>query len=168
MNDERIRQILREGDPFAEGAGLNPEEVGEMRRTVLTAIPDRRERRFRLLPALALAGAATVAVLIAVLALRPEDKVPANVAPPRMAAVPVPVPPSPAPVVGSAPREETRAAQSRPHHHRKASRPSRTEDSLASLEIPKAPEETSPREIQFTTPGGTRIIWTLVPGKASY
>lgn len=170
MNEERIRKLLREGDPFAGEAGLNPEEVREMRRTVLTAIPGRRERR--LLPALALAGAAAVAVLIAVLVLRQNPGGTPKPAPPPqragMAAVPVPVPPSPAPVAEAAPREETRTAQARPRHRRASIRHPRTQDSVASLKASEEPKETVVREIQFTTPGGTRILWTVAPGKASY
>jgi cytoskeletal protein RodZ len=171
MNDEKIRQILREGDPFAGEAGLTPEEVREMRRTALTAIPERRERRLRLLPALALAGAAAVAVLIAFLALRQAPGGTPKPAPPRMAAVPEPVapvsPPS-APVASPVPRAETRTV--RPRHHRRpvAPRPPKTADAVASLEKPRESEGTALREIQFTTPGGTRILWTVVPGKASY
>jgi len=169
MNDERIRQILREGDPFAGEPSLTPEEIREMRRTVLNAIPDRRERSFRLLPALALTGAAAVVVLIAVLALRPGGKIPSKAVAPRIAAVSgpvVPVPPSPAPVTRPALREETPKVQSRHQHRHKTPRPSRPEDAVASLETPEGQAETAPRDIQFTTPGGTRIIWTLAPGKA--
>jgi hypothetical protein len=39
-------------------------------------------------------------------------------------------------------------------------------DTLAALETSPRQEETAIREIQFSTPGGTRIIWTLTPGKA--
>jgi hypothetical protein len=162
MNDERIRQLLREGDPFAGESTLNPEEIREMRRTVLNALPDPRERWFRLLPALALAGAAAVAVLIAVLALRPGSGAPPKAAPPRMAAVPAPAPPAPAPVAEPALREETRKIQPRHHRRPSAPRPPRTEETVASL------EGTALREIQFTTPGGTRILWTVAPDKALY
>jgi hypothetical protein len=164
MNDEKIRQILREGDPLTGEAGLTQEETREMRRMVLNAIPDQRERRWRLLPALALAGAAAVAVLIAVLVLQQNPEGTPKPAPPRMAAVPVPVPP----VTEPAPQEETRKVlpHARNHHRRPAApRPSsapQTEDAVASL------EGTALREIQFTTPGGTRILWTVAPGKASY
>jgi hypothetical protein len=168
MNDERIHQILREGDPFAEEPGLSPEEIREMRRTVLNAIPDHPERRFRLLPALALAGVAAVAVLIAVLILRQNPEGTPKPAPPRMAAAPVPIPPPSAPAADLVPREETRTVQPRPHRRRAVTRRPRTEDAVASLEGPKEPEETAVREIQFTTPGGTRILWTVAPGKASY
>jgi hypothetical protein len=165
MNDERIHQILREGDPFAGEAGLSPEEIREMRRTVLNVLPDHPGRRVRLLPALALAGAAAVAVLIAVLTLHPGSGAPPKPAPPRIAAAPAPVPPAPA--AEPAPREE---AKVRPRHHRRppAPRAPRTVEVVASLEPPKEPEGTPLREIQFTTPGGTRILWTVAPGKASY
>ena len=169
MNDERIRQLLREGDPFAGEPGLRPEEAREMRRTVLNAIPDQRARRFRLLPALALAGAAAVAVLIAVLALRPDSGRTPKPAPPRIAAVPAPVPPPSAPAARPTPQEEE-TPKVQPRHRRRppAPRAPRTGEALASLEPPKESEGTALREIQFTTPGGTRILWTVAPGKASY
>jgi len=166
MNEERIRQRLREGDPFAGETGLTPEEVREMRRTVLTAMP---ERRRRLLPALALAGAAAAAVLIAVFVLRPDPGAPPR--PPRIAAVPAP---SPEPVAQPPVLQETqplRGAEKRAGHHRRHRRPAappapQTHDTLATLEPSPRQEETAIREIQFSTPGGTRIIWTLTPGKA--
>jgi hypothetical protein len=39
---------------------------------------------------------------------------------------------------------------------------------VASLEKPGESGETALREIQFTTPGGTRIFWTVAPEKPSY
>ena len=161
MNDERIRQILREGDPYAGEPGLSPEEIREMRRTVLNAIPDHRERRFRLLPALALAGAAAVAVLVAVLALRPGSEITPKAAPPRIATVaPAPAQPVPPPVVRD---EERPKVRREPRQRRRAPVPApEPRETIASA------EETPVREIQFTTPGGTRILWTVAPGKASF
>jgi hypothetical protein len=163
MNDERLRQILRQGDPAGEGGGLTPDEARALRRTVLTAIP---ERKRRLLPVLALAGALATAALIAVLLLRPEP-VKAPAPPSRIATAPpvaqAPVPPAPRP----APKE----AEPRPVHHRHHPRsrvpaaPAIPEvhDTLASLETAE-PE----RQVQFSTPGGTRIIWILKSGKTSH
>jgi hypothetical protein len=164
MNDERLRQILRQGDPAEGDGGLTPEEVRAMRRTVLTAIP---ERKRRLLPVLALAGAVATAVLIAVLLLRPAP------APPRVAAAPTPPAPPIAPAEpaprplqereerGPAPRHHSQ------HHHRRSAPPvaPAITDTLASLETTDA--ETTERQVQFSTPGGTRIIWILKSGKAS-
>jgi hypothetical protein len=163
MNDERLRQILRQGDPAGGDGGLTPDEARAMRRTVLAAVP---ERKRRLLPIFALAGAMATAVLIAVLLLRP-----APVPPPRIATAPAPpappaaqTPAEPAPPVQKA--EERRPAHRRPRqpHHRRPAVPAAPEaqDTLAALETAG-----SERQVQLTAPGGTRIIWILKSGKAS-
>jgi hypothetical protein len=164
MNDERLRQILRQGDPAGEDGGLTPDEAHAMRRTVLTAVP---ERKRRLLPVFALAGAAALAALIAILLLRPEPaKAPV---PPRTATV-LPAP-QPAPIAQipaePAPRPSAREEERRPvhrhrqHHPRPPASPE-IHDTVASLETAR-PE----RQVQFSTPGGTRIIWILKSGKDS-
>jgi len=159
MNDERLRQVLRPGDP-AEGDGLTLEEVRAMRRTVLTAIPDRKRR---LLPVLALAGAVATAVLITVFLLRPAP------APPRVAAAPMPpVPPVAQAPAEPAPRPLQQSRHHSQHHHRRSAPPvaPAITDTLASLETTDA--QTTERQVQFSTPGGTRIIWILKSGKASH
>jgi hypothetical protein len=163
MNEEWIRRRLREGDPFAGEAGLTPDEVREMRRTVLTAMP---ERRRRLLPALALAGAAAAAVLIALFAFRPGAGAPPR--PPRVAMVTTPSPEPAAQPPVPTPAPELRRAEKTAVHHRRHRRPMAhtRNDTLAALETSPRQEETAIREIQFSTPGGTRIIWTLTPRKA--
>jgi hypothetical protein len=164
MNDERLRQILRQGDPAGTDGGLTLDEARALRRTVLTAIP---ERERRLLPVLALAGALATAVLIAVLLLKPE-RAPA---PPRVVAVSapsappiaqIPVQPTPQP---SQERAEPKLVHHRHHPHpRVPAAPASPEahDTLASLETAE-PE----RQVQFSTPGGTRIIWILKSEKDS-
>jgi hypothetical protein len=162
MNDERLRQILRQGDPAGEDGGLTPDEARAMRRTVLTAAP---ERKRRLLPVLALAGAVATAVLIAVFLLKPEPARPP--APPRIATAPpvvrIPAEPVPRPPQE---KEERRPVPRHPrqHHHRRPTTPE-VKDTLASLETTDA--GTVERQVQFSTPGGTRIIWILKSGKAS-
>ena len=169
MNDERLRQILRQGDPAEGDGGLTLDEARALRRTVLTAIP---ERKRRLLPILATAGAMVTAVLIAVLLLRPET-VEAPMPPPRIATAPAP--PAP-PIAQAVPAETTpqplpRDEKVRPvHRHRQQHHPIRpatpeppaAQDTLASLGSAE-PE----RQVQFSAPGGTRIIWILKSGKAS-
>ena len=163
MNDERLRQILRQGDPAA-GEGLTLEEVRAMRRTVLTAVPD---RRWGLLPLLALAGAVATAVLIAIFLLKPEPV--RTPAPPRIAAAPAtaarpPVQTVPQPPPQEAERRPIHKHRS-PHHLRRpvAPAPPEVNDTLASLETADVE-----RQVQFSTPGGTRIIWILKSGKASH
>jgi outer membrane biosynthesis protein TonB len=165
--DERLRRLLREADPAANDSGLTLDEVREMRRTALTAIP---ERRRRLLPVFALAGAATVAlILLAVLVLRPApEKAPA----PKVAAVPKrpvtqaiqPPPPKEEPKP-SAEKEKKKATVRRKHRAPKV-RPIIAEPEPVAILAQVEPAE-GPQQIQFSTPGGTRIIWLLSPGKAS-
>jgi hypothetical protein len=164
MNDEKLRQRLRGGDPFAGETGLTPDEVREMRRTALTAIP---ERRRRLLPALALAGAAAVAVLIALFVFRPDTGAPPR--PQRVATVTAPPSPPSREPEPAAQTPVLKKTEKKTLHHRRHRR-SMSPDTLAALEPPQPAEqkETPIREIQFSTPGGTRIIWTLTPGKASH
>ena len=166
MNDERLGQRLREGDPAMGENGLNPGEIHAMRRAVLAAAP---EPRRRLLPALALAGAAAAALLIALFALRPDPVQPP--APPRIATVPAQpqapraLRPSPARTEPPAREEKKKRPTQRRRHLRAAPEETAT---LAALEpAGNPPEEPGIRQIQFSTPGGTRIIWTLTSGKAS-
>ena len=174
MNDERLRDLnrrLRAGDPFAGETGLTPEEIRAMRRTVLTALP---EPRRRLLPILALAGAAAAILLISVLAFRPGSGASSHPQPaPQTAAVPAPLPPSatsqaePQIAVAAQPLPAGKGERKRRPHRPALDAPS-THTALASLEPSARQEETAIREIQFSTPGGTRIIWTLAPGKTSF
>ncbi|MFL6195342.1 MAG: hypothetical protein ACJ75H_14290 [Thermoanaerobaculia bacterium] len=168
--DERLRHILREGDPAAGDPGLTLEEAREMRRAVLNAVP---ERRRRLLPVFAWAGAAlvAVAVLVAALLLQRPEAAPA----PRVAEVVKET-------AGTAATAETPVAETektetvevtakkRPHRRRTpapaTSATSNSPDRIASAAPAVEPEE--PRQIQFSTPGGTRIIWVISPGEASH
>jgi hypothetical protein len=170
MNDERLRRRLREGDPATGESGLSPDEIHAMRRTVLAATP---EPRRRLLPALALAGAMAAAVLITLFALRPGPAKPP--APPRIAAVPA-RPTSPGP--RAVPQPLLPRAEPMPHGSAEKRRPIPRRRHLRSApeEIPtlaalepagNPPEEPGTRQIQFSTPGGTRILWTLTSGKTS-
>lgn len=158
--DERLRRLLREGDSTATDPGLTLDEVREMRRTVLTAVPERR-RKF--LPVFALAGAATVVlILLAVLVFRTApEKAPA---PPRIAVAPPPA----ITIQPPRPQEEPRPREAKketPVRHKRRTPKIRP--------VPMEPEPaavlaaTEPRQIQFSTPGGTRIIWLLSPGDAS-
>jgi hypothetical protein len=162
MNDERLRQILRHGDPASGDAGLTPDEVRALRRTVLTAIPERR-RRLAWLPA---AAAAAMALLLLALALRPWHGTPAP--PPRVAALPTPAPaptiaPTIAPVTAPTPAAIAATAAPSPEPP-KRSRPARRravrEPRIALASLPEA-REPAVREIRFSTPGGTRVIWQL-------
>ena len=163
--DERLRRLLREADPADGETGLTTEEVRAMRRTVLTAIPD-RIRRF--VPSPVLAGA-VVAALAAILLLwlggdhapvspREPARVATTAPPPR----PAPVPKAaaePAPSTDVAVAERTSSGTAREKRSREKRRPA--PEMLAKME-----EQPRARQIQFSTPGGTRVIWILTSDKA--
>src|SRR5687768_250860 len=81
--DERLRRLLREADPAATDPGLTLDEIHDMRRNVLSAYPERRRRLF---PVFATAGAVLVAALILIAVLIPRPEKPS--APPQIAVVP--------------------------------------------------------------------------------
>jgi hypothetical protein len=160
MNEDRLRQILREGDPAAQDAGLTPDEIHTLRRTVLNAIPESR-RRFGGLPLLA-AGTAVLILLALVLAFDPRHRQ-AMVPPPapRMATVTNPAPAPPAQEVVATPQGAAKSPEPRHRHPPRLPQmppaPRDTPVTVASLEV---------REIRFSTPGGTRIIWELAANDA--
>jgi hypothetical protein len=156
--DERLRRMLREGDPANAEGGLTREESHQMRRTVLTAIPEPR-RRFALSPALAGAAmAALVAILAILLWPRPEATAPQPPAPPRIA-VKEPVTDVKRTDVKRTDKKSTdvkrrtRAVAAGLRARRPAA--SAPGEQLAAVEGPHT------RQIQFDTPGGTRVIWVL-------
>ena len=164
MNDEliheRLRQVLRDGDPAAQEAGLTPDEVHAMRRAVLTSIPESR-RRFAWLPVLA-TGTAALIVLALIFARTPGHRPPASLpAAPQIAVIPTPVPAPPVLPAPAAPSQRSTKSV-RPAHRRTVrppqAPPARHDEpmTLASL-----PETSTVREIRFSTPCGTRIIWEL-------
>ncbi len=157
--DERLRRLLRETDSV--DPGLTLDEVRDMRRTVLSAVPEQRRRLF---PVFATAGAVLVAalILIAVLIPRPAPEKPS--APPQIAVVPLKaIQPPP-------PREEPRMTEEKAEEKKP---PVRRKRRAPVHRAPVEPEAVAvlasaePQQIQFSTPGGTRIIWLLSPGDDS-
>jgi hypothetical protein len=165
--DERLRRLLRETDAARTEPGLTSEEIHEMRRTVLTAIPERR--RFLLSPLLAGAAMAVLAA-VAVLLLWPRpERTPPPPAPPRIAvkepAKDVKRTDVERPAVRTETNRRTRAAAAGLRARRPA--PSTPGASSAGERIAAANEpETESRQIQFDTPGGTRVIWILTANNA--
>lgn len=168
--DERLRRLLREADPAADDPGLSLEEVREMRRTVLSAVPETR-RRWGLVPVLA--GMA-VAILMLVLGLLMQRGFPTATPrePQRVATAPrtLPAPVSEAPAQTEAPAvrvtpEKTMAPTAKVPRRRPAKR--RPSARRAPVPEPTMIAEAETHQIQFSTPGGTRIIWVLSSDKAS-
>jgi len=170
QRNDRLRDLLRQGDPAAGEPGLSTEEIHAMRRAVLTAAPERR--RFGLVPALASATTVALAVLLAVALWRGGE--PQGIQPPeeKIAAVkPEPRPPALRPITApsAAPEPSEEPAVREPVQRIAPPPPSLPEPEpptvLASVPEPSLPEpglaEPRTREIQFLTPGGTRVIWVL-------
>ena len=148
-----LRTALRRGDPAAGETGLTTEEVQAMRRTVLSAIPE--TRRSWLAPVLATAAGVALTVLVALVIWRAFQ-----------------VPPLPAPAIAEAvpARPPIPEIQETPIQEPvKPRRPAAVIARRAPVPLPSAPDrpiaeepEDSPtRQVQFETPGGTRIIWVL-------
>jgi hypothetical protein len=161
LNPDRLRQSLRQGDPAAQEPGLTADEVHAMRRTVLTAIPEPR-RQMAWFPLVAAGVAAAIALALAV-AFGPWHRPPVSRSPVQVAAVPTPpaAPPVP-PAMAQEPEKISRPA------HRHPKRAVRAPRVLPVLPVSQddAPVLTASlpvREIQFSTPGGTRVIWELAP-----
>ncbi len=169
--DERLQRILREADSAEGETGLTTEEVRDMRRTVLTAMPEPRRR-----PVLSpvLAGAAIVAAIVALMMWpRSESTTSPPPAAPRVAMKPRPemrpdmnaratagVPSGTSPVLVPSGTTVGSPAASAPGEEE----PDRLADAggiAQSIE-----EQPRSRQIQFDTPGGTRVIWILTSGNA--
>jgi hypothetical protein len=167
-----LRRILREGDPAAGEPGLHPEEVRAMRRAVLTAAPEPR-RRFLLVPAAAGLIVALGLVVLAVLWWRPvELSAPAReperraavAAPPAREPVPpaaVPQAPEPATEKAAAPAIARKPVRTRQPTVRPAPAPDPPQEREPEPPMVLAQAEPATRQVQFSTPGGTRIIWVL-------
>jgi hypothetical protein len=163
--DERLRSLLRETDPAASDPGLSLDEIREMRRTVLTAMP---ERRRRLLPAFAAAGAVLVAALFLIVILFPRPNPGKAPAPPRVAALPHrTVPPKPVQLSPQPPEEPRPRAEEKKEERKKTTvrRKRRTPAAPVPAEQEAVLAEAAGQQIQFSTPGGTRIIWVLTSDK---
>lgn len=160
MKDE-LRSILRKGDPAAGDPGLTPEEVQAMRRTVLSAVPEPRRRGW-LVPAMATAALILAAVIALSLWPTPKEEVVA-VRPPAIR--------PPLPLAEEGRGEGPVQPEKTPPHRPSAGRPAPQErEPPPSPQVQEEPEpivlaqaETPSTQIQFSTPGGTRVIWVLRP-----
>ncbi|HEY4591750.1 MAG TPA: hypothetical protein VIJ61_05040 [Thermoanaerobaculia bacterium] len=151
---DRLREILRQGDPAAQETGLTLDEAHTMRRAVLTAAPESR-RRMAWFPIMATGAAALLALALAV-AFGPWHRTPAPAppAPVRMAAVPAPRVAPPIPLAPATIPVKIRPARRHPVRAPKALSIHRDDSPMLTASLPV-------REIQFSTPGGTRVIWEL-------
>jgi len=168
--EARLRARLRAGDPASGDPRLAPEEIREMRRRMLAALPERRRPRLLL----ALASAATAALALALgLALHHEMPPPVPVPAPSPVTIPAP-PPATAPLLSTTQPITDRAPAARQvrasHRSRRRARNAvvATAAPAPAIVAAAAPEPSpAPLQIQFETPGGTRVVWVLEPAKPS-
>lgn len=155
MNDEKLREILKRGDPAAGDPGMTPEEIREMRRVVLSAIPEPRRRGW-LVPVMAGAAALILAAVIALTLWKPE---------PQKQAVRPPLPRAGegAPVVAEKKTLPSPAPQERESPPSPVREPEPEPEPQPEPEPVVLAQADGPTQIQFSTPGGTRIIWVLQP-----
>ena len=183
--EDRLRRLLRRGDPAGESEGIPAPALARMRARVVGAA-EARPRPLLGPFVWATAGAAGLLLLVA-LALRPgapsssplpEPRQSVTVPTPSMPAGPEaamePPPPavvasgvSPGPIAPGAPRRDVG------HRGRAAtiveptplsSSPTVAAAAAPALDLPQPPVSArKPLTVQFTTPAGTRIIWKLDP-----
>jgi len=163
---DRLREILRLGDPAAQEPGLIADEIHAMRRAVLTATPEPR-RQLSWFPLVATGTAALLALALAV-TFGPWHRSPAPGSPTQtrvqVAVVPTPVAAPPVTQKATAvpalePGKENTRWHRRSARARKALPNHQDDAPLLTASLPV-------REIQFSTPGGTRVIWELSAGNA--
>jgi hypothetical protein len=163
--NERLREVLRRGDPGGGEAGLTSEESQAMRRTVLSAVPEPRER-FRLAPVFFTVAAAVLSCVVGLSLWRAHDQ-PDRPAPTVQAARPaVPALPS-VPQAQPQPEPPLEVAVVSPPPRPRPMRSTRLMRQRPVEEVkPEEVQETTTRQVQFSAPGGTRIIWLLTTPSA--
>lgn len=109
---QRVRELLRRGDPAADGCDPDTRQLARMRRRILDAAPPPPLRGLRPFPALALSALVVMLVAVGWNLMRPA------VVPAQFERQPV-------------------AGQPEPGSERRT------------------------RQLQFSTPGGTRVVWIL-------
>ena len=183
-SDGELRELLNLGDPAGDGSEPAPEEINSMRRTVLNAIDTSPAvQPWLSRPYVTAAAMVTIALIALTILLRagPWGAVLQPEPGPVILAEPVP-----GVATESTPTESVAAAEEPPEAPVTEPSP----DPAIAAEVPDAAiaevpasageqptlaavEESpdvlpstvarEPRTVQFTTPGGTRIIWTLDP-----
>lgn len=173
--DRALRQLLQDTDPAAN-AELPPADVERLRRQVLAAAEERQRQRFfawmgSWQPALAAAGLAALVVLALLLARQAPSPNPTLNPEPRLAEH---EPTTSAPSPGADPTPPTttlqEAASQEATTTKRQRRAHRPQAQLASMAEPGSvmavtasaqPAAHRQQQIQFQSPGGTRIIWLL-------
>lgn len=178
VGEERLRALLREGDPAGASEPLAADEVQAMRRGMLGALraarADERSAPWRLpvLAATALAGVAGVVLGVlawrSVLDVKPVEPAPlVAVAPPAPSLPPGALEPPPAThAQAGAEARAPRSPQPPQARHPAGRRRPHPEASVRMAASGSSPAVVPVvREVQFSTPGGTRIVWVFASGQ---
>jgi len=167
--EDRLRALLRRGDPAADAAeGLPAHIAARMRARVVAATSDRHRPGFS--PFVWATAAAAGIVVIVAIAVRPEAPPPPGppelpASPPAVADAP-PVAPAPlsTPVVTPPAEVQRGVSEAGTRSAPVASSPRAAPVvALPAASTPAVASTRKPLTVQFTTPAGTRIIWTLDP-----
>ena len=177
--DDRLRALLRDADPAAGAPPLPPADLAHIRQAASAALAaPARSLGWR-----PFAWAATAAVVLLALGFAIAGRQ-ERVAPAPQVAAAAPVQSSPRPVAGAssaampavpAAAAATLAAEAAPRATRHPSRPASgraTAPLVGRQRLAASPSAAAaatvatvttapPRQIQLTTPGGTRIVWVL-------
>ncbi len=182
MDDERLRQVLRAGDPLGEGESLDPIAARAMRRRVLAAADSAPRLGWGAVAVLATAGLAVAAGVMLWLPNSPavedrvaeepaaeatgaEESIPA-VAQAEEARTEAPPATKPEPELVLADRSPSAPQTPRPTDLRVAAEAPVvplpvTGPRVAAVTNAWDEERPRHRQIQLTTAGGTQIIWIL-------
>lgn len=164
--EDRLTRLLRRGDPATEGGELSPAEAARMRHALVAVLEARkRPLLLRWRPVLATAAAAAFSLALVLNRWKTEDE-PAPVAAaqgPTSPAAAV-VPRAASEPLSAAPRRTVRSPAAR--GVKPSSRPTlrpHTRPERAATKPADTPAVHAARQIEFETPGGTRVVWVLDP-----
>jgi len=167
--DDELREVLRGWDPARGDVGLDPAEAARMRRAVVEA----GTRRPAWVPRLAWGSLAAAALVLVALAGRGLVRETAPEPPPAVATTPGATEPGEEPTTLAAATPPD-SPEPEPLPIPPASEPAGVTvassaaapvvpEPVVTANLPEAAAARDPRQVQFTAPGGTRIIWTLDP-----
>lgn len=157
--ETELTRLLRRGDPAAEHEELSPVQATRMRRALLAEL-ETAERRppFAWRPVLATATAAALALALVLAGWQGKVKP----APQRNAERPAHSAEAPRPASAAAPQAQVVAA-AEPASVAPGTQPPRARSRRGAVKPPPAETLRSARQIDFQTPGGTRVVWVLDP-----
>lgn len=155
----QLRDLLRRGDPAADGREPGPAELARMRAAVLAG-PETARRAPGLLPVAA--AAALVGALVAGWLLSRPAPPPGTAGPPIAAGGAEHAPEVPAPT-GAGTELPPEARSPAPPEPASVPPPAAVAPASTAAAAPDPGRERPARQVQLRGPGGTKILWKLNP-----